>query len=119
MKATYQQRGETLDYKNTTDATIPAGSVVAIKTRIGVAGTDIPPGGLGSLHVSGVYTMAKADGKEVEMGDALYLDTEGDNLTTDAEGNIPAGYAVAAAASTDTTVQVSIGDPPTVAAGGA
>lgn len=112
MKAMYLQRGETLDYKNTTDATIPAGSVVAIKTHIGVAGTDILPGATGSLHVSGVFTMAKADGKEVVMGDALYMDTESDNLTTEAEGNVPAGYAAADAASTDPTVQVNISDPP-------
>lgn len=112
MKAEYMQRGEALDYKNTTDAVIPAGSVIPLKTRVGVAGGDIAPGATGSLHVMGVFTMDKASDKEVAMGDALYFDEASGNLTTDAEGNIPAGYAVADAASADATVQVSIGNPP-------
>ena len=112
MKAEYLQRGEALDYKNTTDNPIPAGTVIAIKTRIGVTGTDIAPGQVGSLHVMGVFTMDKASDKEVTMGQALYFDEGSGNLTTDASGNIPAGYAVADAAATDTTVQVSISNPP-------
>lgn len=115
MKAEYLQRGEALDYTNTTDAIIPAGSVIPIKTRIGVAGTDIAPGQVGSLHVMGVFTMDKADGKEVAMGEALYFDEGSGNLTTDANGNVPAGYAVADAASSDPTVLVSIGNPPAAA----
>lgn len=52
-KAEYWQRGETLDYKNTGTATIEANTVVIFGSRIGVAGTDIMPGEVGSLH--GIY----------------------------------------------------------------
>ena len=112
MKAEYMQRGEALDYKNTTDAVIPAGSVIAIKTRIGVAGCDIAPGEVGSLHVMGVFAMDKASGKEVALGDALYFDAGAGKITTEADGNTPAGYAVADAASDAATVQLSISNPP-------
>ena len=53
-KAAYWQRGETLDYKNQTDTRIDANTIIPIGERIGVAGTDILPGELGSLHVTGV-----------------------------------------------------------------
>ena len=58
-KAEYWQRGETLDYKNTGTATIEANTVVIFGNRIGVAGTDILPGEVGSLHVTGVFEMTK------------------------------------------------------------
>ena len=51
MKAEYLQRGEALDYTNATEDTIPAGAIVAIATRLGVAGCDIPPGKTGSLGI--------------------------------------------------------------------
>ena len=71
--ATYVQRGEALDYTNSTEAVIPAGSVVSLTTRIGVAGTNIDPGAVGSIHVVGVFSMDKTDSEEVAMGDALYF----------------------------------------------
>ena len=72
--ATYVQRGEALDYTNSTEAVIPAGSVISLTTRIGVAGTNIAPGAVGSVHVVGVFSMDKTDSEEVAMGDALYFD---------------------------------------------
>ena len=102
MKAEYLQRGEALDYKNGTEAAIPAGSVIELGSRIGVAGTDIPIGGLGSVHVLGVFSMPKK-AEEIKMGDALYFDSksEGGQLTkTGSEGTTPAGYAAADAATT-------------------
>ena len=59
--ATYVQRGEALDYTNSTEAVIPAGSVISLTTRIGVAGTNIDPGAVGSIHVVGVFSMDKTD----------------------------------------------------------
>lgn len=53
-KAIYWQRGEDLDYKNGTSDTIEAGSVVSLKTRIAIAGMDIRPGEVGSIHVKNV-----------------------------------------------------------------
>ena len=42
-KAEYLQRGESLDYTNATEDTIPDGAVVTIGSRIGVTGCPIPP----------------------------------------------------------------------------
>lgn len=50
--AAYVQRGEALDYKNGTEEMIPAGTVVLVGKRIGVAGCDIPAGAVGTIHVT-------------------------------------------------------------------
>lgn len=54
-KASYWQRGETLDYKNTGSSTIEANTVVELTGRVGIAGTDIAPGAEGDLHVCGCF----------------------------------------------------------------
>ena len=94
MIANYQQPGAAIDYANGTSSTIAAGQVVSLTTRIGVAGTDIPAGQVGTA---------------ITIGAAVYYDATGDNITTTASSNIPAGWAIAAAAENDTTVQVCIG----------
>lgn len=117
--ATYVQRGEALDYTNSTEAVIPAGSVISLTTRIGVAGTNIAPGAVGSVHVVGVFSMDKTDSEEVAMGDALYFDTATGKITktgkiskTGTSDTPPAGYAAAPSAAAETTVLVNIGYPP-------
>ena len=77
MIAEYIQRGESLDYRNSTEELIPAGAIVDLKTRIGVAGMDIAPGELGSIHVMGVFAIPKDTSTEVKLGAALYYDSEG------------------------------------------
>ena len=110
--ATYVQRGEALDY-NSTEAVLPAGSVISLTTRIGVAGTNIAPGAVGSVHVVGVFSMDKTDSEEVAMGDALYFDTATGKITkTGTSDTPPAGYAAAPSAAAETTVLVNIGYPP-------
>lgn len=119
MSAEYIQRGEALDFPNTTEATIPVGAVIEMGTRIGVAGDDILPGQVGTVHVMGVFRFPKAESKAPKMGDALYYDKTAKNITTESgETTLPAGYAAAAAAETDTTVLVNIGFPPAAAAAG-
>lgn len=105
-KASFWQRGESLDYKNGTDTVIEANSIVSIGTRIGVIGTTINPGETGSLHVCGVYEIPKAADTEIALGTAVYFD--GAAITTTEDGNTPAGYAVAAAAADDTVVLVKL-----------
>lgn len=111
MIATYQQPGSAIDYPNGTSSAIAAGQVVSLTTRIGVAGTDIPASAVGSLYVKGVFAMPKAASTAIAIaiGAAVYYDASADNITTTAAGNIPAGWAIAAAAENDTTVQVCIG----------
>lgn len=105
--AEYWQRGETLDYTNSTNATIPAGTIVSLGSRIGVAGGDIEPSKLGALHVCGVFEIAKTSSSAISMGDVVYFD--GTGITgTSGTGTIEVGYAAAAAAASDTTVLVKL-----------
>lgn len=118
-KATYWQRGETIDYKNATEATIPANTVISLGTRIGVAGTDIAVGEVGSLHVVGVFAFDKTESEKITAGEGVYFDAETGKITKTGEGKVPAGYAVAEAAEADATVLVQISDPPAAAAAAA
>ena len=106
MKATFWQRGETLDYRNNTDAVIEENTVIVIGTRIGVTGTFINPGELGSLHVCGIYEMPKKDETAIALGAEVYFDGAG--ITVTADGNTPAGYAAAAATEADATILVKL-----------
>ena len=93
MSAKYWQRGETIDYTATDD--LANGDVVNLATRIGVAGDDIAAGETGAVTV----------------GQALYWDAAAENITTAAgssPANTPAGWAVAAAGSSDATVLVKL-----------
>ena len=42
-KASYWQRGETLDFKNDTDQMIEENTIIKIVTRVGVVGAPIAP----------------------------------------------------------------------------
>ena len=105
MKATYWQKGEVLDY--TPESNVVNGEVVSLGTRIGIAGSDIAAGELGHLHVVGVFELDKETGAAIDMGAAVYYDTENDVITTTDTG-VPAGYAAAAAEAEDTTVLVKL-----------
>lgn len=105
-KAEFWQRGEALDYTNTTNATIEANTIVKIGTRLGVTGTDIEPGKVGSLHVGGVWEIAKTGTNAVEMGQTVYFD--GTGITDVKSTNTEAGYAAAPAAASATTILVKL-----------
>ena len=114
-KAEYLQRGESLDYTNATEDTIPDGAVVTIGSRVGVTGCPIPPGRTGSLHVVGVFENQKTGTAAIEMGQTVYFDGTGitdaaDNGKTDStkETYTAAGYAAAPAAAGDTAILVQI-----------
>ena len=106
MKATYYQRGETLDHFPTEN--VENGAVVDLGTRIGVAAAPILAGEQGAVHVVGVFAMTKADGESITQGTAVYYDAEADAITATEGSNTPAGYAAASAAATDATVLVKL-----------
>lgn len=117
MEARYIQKGESLDYLNTSDEKIKAGSVISLVTRIGVAGCDIAPGEVGSVEVVSVFEMPKSGKTAIPVGTAVYYDGTGitdekERTAEDEEGtktaNIPAGYAVASAAADATMVRVKL-----------
>lgn len=133
--ATYLQRGEALDYKNSTTELIPHGTIVVIGTRIGVTGCDIPPGQLGTIHVCGVFKIKKTDTDAISLGQTVYYDGTGitgqapaapsggvapqkegdddgdsdsDDTATAEDTAIEVGYAAADAAAGDETVLVKL-----------
>ena len=107
MKARYVQRGETLDFLNSTENAIGYGDVVAVGARAGVAGCDIPAGGVGTVHMTGVFELPKG-AEAVAMGADLYLSGETVTGTAPKEGGAAIGYAAAAAAQGDGFVLVKL-----------
>lgn len=106
MAAIFYQTGDVIDY--TAAENLSFGDVVDLTTRIGVAGADIAKDAAGPVQVTGVYRIPKASGA-VTVGQALYWAKSAKNLTTTADSNTPAGWAVAPAASGDPDVLVKIG----------
>lgn len=106
MKAKYCHKGESLDYKNRTETKIEAGDVLTMSGRIGVAGTDIAPGELGSVHVSGVYEFTKKDNAAMAVGTVVYLAADG--ITTTKTDNTLAGYVAAESLAESGNVWVKI-----------
>ena len=105
--ATYYQRGEALDYTNAGSDKIAVGTVVKIGTRIGIAGDDILPKAMGTIHVSGVFEFKKTGTNEIKMGTNVYFD--GTGITETAGSNTPAGYAAEDAVASATSIKVKIG----------
>lgn len=113
-KASYWQRGESLDYKNATETIIKANTVVKLAERIGIAGTDILPGAVGDLHMSGVFEFNKTSANAIPMGTSVYFDGTGiteaaDDGEEEATAYTPAGFAAADATAEDKKILVKIG----------
>lgn len=106
MKAVYWQRGETLDY--TSEEDVSPGGLVSFGTRIGVAAAGIAAGETGTVQMEGVFSLTKAEGEAISLGAAVYYDQAADVITATAEGNVPTGYAAAAAAEIDSAVLVKL-----------
>lgn len=104
-KASFWQRGETLDYKNETAVMIEAGTIIKIGEIVGVTGMNIDVGDTGSLHVSGVFEMPKSNSEALTMGTKVYFD--GTKITA-TETDAVAGWVASNAATTDTLVLVKL-----------
>ncbi|MDE6260418.1 MAG: DUF2190 family protein [Oscillospiraceae bacterium] len=107
VTAEYVQRGETLDYRNTTDAAIPCDTVITVGNRIGVTGGEIKPGELGALHMVGVFRIPKSGNDAIQMGAAVSFDGSGITATA-SEGATPAGYAATPSEASDKYVLVKL-----------
>lgn len=105
--ATYWQKGESLDYLNETGAAIPAGTVLKLGVHIGVAGTDIPPEGMGSVHMVGVFKIEKKTGTALAVGDPVKFD-DATGIEKDTDGTATVGYAVEAAKAEESTAFVKL-----------
>jgi len=105
-KATYWQRGETLDYTNGTNDAIEANTIMPLGTRLGVIGTPMQPGEKGTIAVTGVFEMPK-DGGAIGAGETVYYDDTADAVTTTTHP-VVAGYAAQAATAGDSVVLVKL-----------
>lgn len=106
--AKYIQKGSNIDYTNSGAAAISAGDVVSLTTRIAIAGTDIAVGATGSVTVGGVFEIDKTASLAISQGDKVYYSTTTKKITK-TDTDVPAGWAIAAAAAADATVLVKIG----------
>lgn len=96
MRAEFYQKGVSIDYKNTSGATIAANTIVALgTTRCGIAGTDIPNNSVGAVFVEGVWIVPSTG--TIALGAAVYYDASAEKATATATSNVPLGWAVAAA----------------------
>jgi predicted RecA/RadA family phage recombinase len=107
MATNYVQPGEVCEY--TAGATISSGDLIALNNRAGVALTDIANGDTGSVALTGVYTVPKTTGATWSVGQAIYVIAATGIATVTATGNVPAGFAFAAAIEGATTGQLLLG----------
>ncbi|RCK32492.1 hypothetical protein TH9_12225 [Thalassospira xiamenensis] len=63
----YAQKGNSLDYLNSTGALIPSGSPVVVGNQIGVAATDIAVGETGTVYMEEVFGLPKTAGASTAM----------------------------------------------------
>ncbi len=103
MATNYVADGNVL--KHTAGADISSGDLVVMNTIAGVAVTDIANGEVGSVQISGIFTLAKATGA-ISQGAKVYWNSSNSNVTTTASGNTLIGVAAAGAASGDATIDV-------------
>ena len=108
MAKNYVQEGDVIDYVNASGSTITSGTAVLIGARLGVTLADIANGATGSVQVEGVFTVPKLGTDVVAAGALLYWDNTNKRLTTTASGNTLSGFAVAAAGSGVTAVNIKI-----------
>lgn len=101
--ANYIQKGERIDYVNSSESKINYGDVVAGEDRIFVAAEEIAAGGTGAVYAQGIFEFVTADTSEIKFGEKVYYDTSAEKITATSTSNIFAGYAaekIAAAAGT-------------------
>ena len=108
MKATYWQPGNKIDYINTTEAKIEANTVLSLGTRVGIVGTDIEPGALGSVITEGVFILEKKTAATaIALGAAVHFDGEG-IVAAAGENTVPVGWVIKASAANDPDVYVKL-----------
>jgi predicted RecA/RadA family phage recombinase len=101
----YSQYGDLLDYTPTTG--VAAGDIVQVGKLVTVAPRPIPANVLGAVAFEGVFAFPKPTGAGTDYAAGSKVYWYGNQAVTGATG-VQAGYTVAAAATTDTTVRVTL-----------
>ena len=112
MTTKFIQPGKVLDYTNGTGSAIAVNSAVLIGTKVGVALSNIPVGGTGSVQICGVFQLPKVSGDTPAQGALVYLVSASGAVTTTASGNTLAGVAAVAGVSGQTALNVLLNGTP-------
>ncbi|MBR6240126.1 MAG: DUF2190 family protein [Lentisphaeria bacterium] len=113
MNARYVQKGESIDYRPTENT--HAGSIIPLGNLVGIARLDIRAGELGALAVTGVFESPKGN-EAIDVGDAVYWDTENEVATTTPTG-IYLGKAIGNAQASSDFVNFLVNAPKGVGSG--
>jgi len=98
------QNGETVTL--TAPAAVASGGVVVVDSIVGIASGAAALGEDVECVLEGVFTLPKAAGEAIGQGAKVYWD--GDAVTATATGNSRLGAALAAAATSATTIRVRL-----------
>ena len=104
MSTNFIEKGEVLNYTTTTKD-IASGELVIIGAIAGVAKTDITVGSMGAVHITGVYSLPKAN-EAITQGSKVYWSNVNQNVTNNKTDAILIGVAANNATSGDGFVHV-------------
>ena len=102
------QKGERIDYINSSENTIEYMDVVAGTNKLFVAAEKIAPGATGAVYAEGVFEIAAKSGEAFTFGQMLYYDSSAKKLTGTASTNAYFGYATAPKTSAETICQAKL-----------
>jgi predicted RecA/RadA family phage recombinase len=105
MQARFIHDGKAIDFLANAD--IPAGTVVTQGSLIGITKVDIPTGQLGTIHVTGVYDVAKSN-IAIQIGNKVYWDNTAKKAVLNATGNIQLGIAILDATADESIVRIKL-----------
>lgn len=104
MSTNFIEKGEVLNYTATSKA-IASGELVIIGAISGVAKTDIAIGETGAVHITGVYSLLKAN-DAITQGSKIYWNHTHRNVTINKADSVLIGVAANNAISSDEFVHV-------------
>ena len=105
MNARFIHEGKAIDYTPTTD--MPAGTVVVLGDRVGIAMVDIPANVLGAVQTVGVFDFEK-DNTVIPLYSKVYWNATAKKATVTATGNTLLGIALTATIAADALVRVRL-----------
>ncbi len=108
--ANFIQKGDVIDFTNTTEIDIAYGQVVVLGNHVCVAAECIKAGEAGGLRTNGVFEFDADKNVEIKIGDQVYYDTANDCITNN-KGTlttVPGIALTAKPSATEGTVQIKI-----------
>ncbi len=104
MSTNFIEKGEVLNY-TANGKNIFSGELVIIGSIAGIAKTDIAIGGTGAVHITGVYSLPKAN-DAITQGAKVYWNSINYHVTNIKADNVLIGVAANNAISSDNQVHV-------------